>query len=167
LRGAQGTRPAGPGAAAAGKRLCPQPCAPTRRTPEAETQLGRLLRTTRPALHQQTDASGGCGQHVQAGSRVAVDHQQVGPGAGQQLADLAFGAQQARGGDGGALQHLHRAHGLQADAELGVLLYVHVAQQVGAEDDRHAFGPRDAHRLHAAVAHLVELGQHLGAPAQA
>jgi hypothetical protein len=120
-----------------------------------------------PALHRQPDALRGVGQRRQIQGRVAFHHQQVGKGAGHQLADLVLAAHQLRGHDGGRLQHLHRRLHRGTDEELAALPVVHVAQQVGAEDHRHTFGARHGQRVQALALHDLELGQHGRTPAQA
>ena len=127
---------------------------------------GRLRTIAAGLASPAAGRAAGFGQHRQLARRVAVDHQQVGPGARHQFADLAFLAHQPRGFDGGALQHLHRRHRAQAQLELDALARMHVAQQVGAEDHRHAFGAGDLQRLDAARAHHGQLVQHRGRPAQ-
>jgi hypothetical protein len=129
--------------------------------------LGRAVLDHAAALHQHADAGFGRGQHVQRSRRVTVDDQQVGQCTGLEHADVVLLPHQAGRRPGRALQQFEVRHRRRAQGELAVLPPVHVAQQVGAEDHRHAFGTRDAYRLQAAFGHLSQLVQHRRRPAQA
>ena len=82
-----------------------------------------------PVLYDGAEVIGGFGEHREVGERVAVEKQQVGPGARQELADLAAHVEQVGGDQGGRPDDIGRRLDLTADAELARLVAVHAAER--------------------------------------
>ena len=98
--------------------------------------------------------------------RIAVDHDQVGEGAGLDDAELALVAQDLGADGGGLADDLDRLQHLGAEHELAALLDLELAQKVAAVADLHAGLLADLERAQRAVEHDVVLGQHVGGHAE-
>jgi hypothetical protein len=97
------------------------------------------------------------GQHADVRKRIAVQHDQVRPGARRERTEFVHGAEHPGGYERGGADDLKRRLHLGPDAELLVLVPVHAAKQVRAVDQLDAAAVRELERAQAGLQDVVHL----------